>query len=142
MRDEPTHYDHLCPGRQGCGVMPCGACDRIGHVDDSGQRPPVADAASGLVAAGAAAGQTWPVCRGAGAARCEKQAAPSCIITLVALAYGKVLPRVRFRPLGGTGTGDRCADCNVASGGFHHAGCRQEVCPSCGQRAGICGFRL
>jgi hypothetical protein len=142
MRGEPTRYDHMRPGRQGRGVMPCGVCDGLGHVDDSGLRPPVADAASGLSAAGAVAWRACPVCHGAGAGCCEEQAATSCIIPRVALAYGRVLPRIRFRPLSGTGTGDRCADCNVAPGGLHHVGCRQEVCPSCGQRAGVCGFRL
>jgi hypothetical protein len=116
MRGVPTRHDHPCP--------------------------PVADAASGLSAAGAVARHVCPVCHGAGAGRCEEQAAASCTIALVALAYGRVLPRVRFRPLVGTGTGDRCADCNVAPGGLHHAGCQQEVCPSCGQRAAVCGFRL
>lgn len=29
-------------------------------------------------------------------------------------------------------TNVRCPDCNVASGGYHHAGCKIEVCPHCG----------
>jgi len=25
----------------------------------------------------------------------------------------------------------RCPDCNVAAGGYHHAGCDRELCPKC-----------
>ena len=33
----------------------------------------------------------------------------------------------------------RCGDCNVAQGGFHHPGCDMERCPNChGQLIG-CG---
>ena len=33
----------------------------------------------------------------------------------------------------------RCADCNVAVGGFHHPGCDQEKCPQCGGQLISCG---
>jgi hypothetical protein len=28
--------------------------------------------------------------------------------------------------------GSRCVDCRVGTGGFHHLGCRIELCPKCG----------
>lgn len=28
--------------------------------------------------------------------------------------------------------GERCPDCRVASGGYHHPGCNMERCPRCG----------
>jgi hypothetical protein len=27
---------------------------------------------------------------------------------------------------------DRCPDCGVSNGGFHHPGCDREKCPKCG----------
>jgi rRNA maturation endonuclease Nob1 len=35
--------------------------------------------------------------------------------------------------------GKRCGDCNVAIGGYHHLGCDQEICPSCGSQVISCG---
>jgi hypothetical protein len=72
----------------------------------------------------------------------EKQVATSCIVAEVSLANGVVLPRVRFHLLVEIGTGDRCTGCNVGPGGLHHLGCCLEPCPSCGQQAGVCGFRV
>ena len=44
--------------------------------------------------------------------------------------------------LDGASPEDRCAGCDVAPGGLHHLGCDFERCPSCGQQASVCGFRV
>jgi len=72
----------------------------------------------------------------------EKLVATSCTIAEVALANGRVLPRVRFFPLDGASLDGRCTDCNVGAGGLHHLGCGLELCPACGQQASICGYRV
>jgi hypothetical protein len=72
----------------------------------------------------------------------EKLVATSCTVAQVMLTNGRVLPRVRFSPLDGANVDDRCRACNVGRGGLHHLGCDLEVCPSCGQQANICGFRV
>jgi len=35
-------------------------------------------------------------------------------------------------------SGDRCPDCGVAIGGYHHHGCDNEICPVCGGRVLSC----
>jgi hypothetical protein len=72
----------------------------------------------------------------------EKVVATSCTIAAVRLADGGVFPRVRFFPLDGASLDSRCPECNVGPGGLHHVGCVLERCPSCGQQASLCGFRL
>jgi hypothetical protein len=37
--------------------------------------------------------------------------------------------------------GTRCPDCFVNIGGFHHPGCRYEICPRCHERLAACGCR-
>lgn len=43
---------------------------------------------------------------------------------------GGEAPAVPWQPP--DGAEERCPDCNVAPGGFHHPGCDQEPCPRCG----------
>jgi hypothetical protein len=90
---------------------------------------------------------TGPPFGAAVAARCsgchgEPPVATTCTITRVALADGRILSRLRFAPCGDAGPDARCLGCQVALGGVHHVGCASERCPSCGQRASACGFRL
>ena len=40
-----------------------------------------------------------------------------------------------------SGAQARCHDCNVAVGGFHHAGCDVEECPVCHHQLLWCGGR-
>jgi hypothetical protein len=59
----------------------------------------------------------------------------SCAPRLIVLADGKLLePVLHF------GAG-RCADCNVAPGGIHHANCQHEACPKCGAQLITCPCR-
>ncbi len=41
---------------------------------------------------------------------------------------GKILPSV---PYAADYENQRCHDCNVKSGGYHHPGCDMERCPQC-----------
>jgi hypothetical protein len=41
-------------------------------------------------------------------------------------------------PLPYAGDRERCHDCNVERGGFHHPGCDDEKCPHCGQQVISC----
>lgn len=43
---------------------------------------------------------------------------------------GKSLPSVPYNPDNGDAD-QRCHDCNVKSGGYHHPGCDVERCPQC-----------
>jgi hypothetical protein len=33
---------------------------------------------------------------------------------------------------------ERCIDCNVKKGGYHHSGCEMEECPKCGETLLVC----
>jgi hypothetical protein len=50
---------------------------------------------------------------------------------------GKQVPRI---PYGGNGewADERCGDCFVTEGQFHHTGCDQAVCPVCGGQEAFC----
>jgi len=72
----------------------------------------------------------------------EQRVATSCTIAEVRLTNGTVLPRVRFSPLDSASLAHRCPACAVGPGALHHVGCSLERCPSCGQQASVCGFRM
>jgi hypothetical protein len=38
----------------------------------------------------------------------------------------------------GIAPAERCHDCNVAIGGYHHPGCDMEECPVCGGQLFVC----
>jgi hypothetical protein len=58
----------------------------------------------------------------------EMTTAPSCDVTHASIG-GELLERVPY-----LGPGERCHDCNVLVGGYHHGGCDMEVCPRCGDQ--------
>lgn len=69
---------------------------------------------------------------------CEQEmtTAASCTVDAVIL-QGERFPRHRVRrPIG---PADRCGDCGVQRGGFHHLGCDLERCPCCGGQMISCG---
>ena len=48
---------------------------------------------------------------------------------------GQELPAVPFDSM----AGERCHDCNIAHGSYHHPGCDMERCPRCGGQLISCG---
>jgi len=71
MRYGATHYNHTCPGCQGCGAITCAVCAGLGYTSDGAPRPSAEHAASDKSAAGEASQHTCPVCHATGAVRCE-----------------------------------------------------------------------
>ena len=64
-----------------------------------------------------------PFCKG------EMTQVDDCRVNrLVKFKNGQKLPSVKYL---GENTKDRCGDCNVKSGGYHHPGCDMERCPKC-----------
>jgi hypothetical protein len=75
MRYQSPRYDHTCPGCQGCGAIPCGACDGIGGIQDehtgSGSMDTAGAWSVGQRTKRSTGRHACSVCQGAGALRCE-----------------------------------------------------------------------
>lgn len=65
----------------------------------------------------------------------EMRSACGCISGMI-MANGKKYKRIKmgdpddFYPF--AAKGERCGDCNAATGHYHHWGCDCERCPACG----------
>lgn len=53
----------------------------------------------------------------------------SCKFIKIKMKKGKSMNPLTFLPP--EPSTDRCRDCGVLTGGFHHRGCCIEVCPKC-----------
>ncbi len=63
----------------------------------------------------------------------------SCTVEVFDDIPGGPYPRIRFGSERPRWPGDRCGDCGVKRGGYHHPGCDIERCPSCEGQAISCG---
>lgn len=62
----------------------------------------------------------------------EMSAVDTCFHFVGAIPYGE---EKRF---GTPPKGERCHDCGVKKGGYHHSGCDMEECPNCGEQLISC----
>lgn len=86
------------------------------------------------------AGTSWPCC-GQELQYISGQDIDSCTVKTVEIPGAesdKTLPSVPYEPEYG-GPTQRCHDCGVARGGYHHPGCDMERCPRCGGQLIVCG---
>jgi hypothetical protein len=72
----------------------------------------------------------------------EMETAISCVVD----AFHRNGRRFDMSPFGGEpgrrASGDRCGDCGVIRGGWHHPGCDLQGCPVCGGQLMSCGCRF
>lgn len=73
----------------------------------------------------------------------EMETARSCVVALVEYPDGHMRESI---PYGSEADGllnvqphQRCHDCNVEQGGYHHPGCDVEECPECHTQLISCG---
>ncbi len=68
----------------------------------------------------------------------EMLEAATCTIAKFAFPDGSIFPRIPFGSENPPWQGERCHDCGVERGGYHHPGCDVERCPACLQQAIAC----
>ncbi len=69
----------------------------------------------------------------------EMLAATTCTIESFAFPDGRILSRIPFGSEKPRWRMERCGDCGVNRGGYHHQGCDIEQCPACLQQFLSCG---
>jgi hypothetical protein len=62
----------------------------------------------------------------------EMLTAKTCTQKYVEFPDGSILQPIPYN-------GEKCNDCGVQDGGFHHPGCDRERCPRCGGQLISCG---
>jgi hypothetical protein len=66
---------------------------------------------------------------------------PSCEVTEIVIR-GHSYERIRYVPRGAWERAefpDRCPNCEIRRGCFHHVGCELEMCPACEGQLTECG---
>jgi hypothetical protein len=69
---------------------------------------------------------------------CKKDMQDACTCTanrIVIFPDGALIPSISFK----ADVSERCGDCGVRGGGYHHPTCDQEICPKCGKQLLSCG---
>ena len=70
----------------------------------------------------------------------EMQTADTCVVGELTID-GRPYERIAFGAERPRWSQDRCGDCRVLVGGFHHLGCDIEQCPRCRRQLISCGCR-
>ena len=68
---------------------------------------------------------------------CNKEMLDENVVTCIGnleieFSTGEVLAAIKYNPqYENMSENQRCHDCNVKVGGYHHPGCDMEICPKC-----------
>ena len=65
--------------------------------------------------------------------------AGTCTVDCVRFPDGEALAAVPFGDEPEFVAAERCPDCGVERGGYHHPGCDVAACPRCGDTLAACG---
>lgn len=65
--------------------------------------------------------------------------ADTCTAEAIKFPSGTVLEAVPFGQESSVDGVDRCPECGVDTGGYHHPGCAVAACPRCGDPLVTCG---
>jgi hypothetical protein len=63
----------------------------------------------------------------------------SCVPEVIVIGDKEYSPIPYGEDRKGYETAERCHDCGVVKGGYHHPGCDMEECPKCGWQLISCG---